>query len=78
VIDYEFRKMVLGMFRLGTGRQPRRANATRRLGGRRTGALKVPLNSGAPINTAMEKQSWYVVIYQQLRVFHKRTKLVCC
>jgi len=31
----------------------------------------------SPINTAIEKQSWYVVIYQQLTVFHKRAKLVC-
>jgi len=70
--------MVRGMFRLGTGRQPRRANATRRLGGRRTGALKMTRNSDAPINTAIEKQSWYVVIYQQLTISTGITKLVCC
>jgi hypothetical protein len=45
-------------------------------------AVKTPLRiypmSARTINTAMKKQSWYVVLYQQLRVFHKRTKLVYC
>jgi len=57
--------------------QPMRADATRKQAVDTLMHRKCPRNSDTPINTAIEKQSWYVVIYQQLRVFHKRTKLVC-
>ena len=78
MLDYYFENEGLGMFTPGAEWQPMRADATQNEGRRDSGAPKMRRKSDAPINTAIEKQSWYVAIYQQLRVFHKRTKLVCC
>jgi len=72
------KKEALGMLKLGAEWQTMRANASRTQAGDTLEHCKCPGKSNSPINTAIEKQSWYVVIYQRLTISTGITKLVCC
>ena len=66
------------MFTLEAEWQSMRADSSRTQAGDTLKHRRFSRNSGAPINTAIEKQSWYVVIYQRLTISTGITKLVCC
>jgi hypothetical protein len=76
VLDYGFDKGVPGMLTLDAELPARSVTAARGLGAPYLQALKTPSKSHSPINTAIEKQSWYVVIYQQITISTGKTKLV--